>query len=60
MDRAQRLIDAFNLHRAHLGGHDEAAALMLITGLGYPETWHPEHWYTAGGTVIDDEAADEE
>jgi hypothetical protein len=33
MDRAQRLLDAFQLHRAHVG-HDEAAALMLITGLG--------------------------
>jgi len=57
MDRAQRLVDAFELHRTHLGNED-AAALMLLTGLGYPETWHPEHWYAAAETVIDDEAAD--
>ncbi|MFG1628972.1 hypothetical protein [Kribbella sp. NPDC049227] len=57
MDRAQRLLDAFQLHQAHVG-HDEAAALMLITGLGYSEDWHPEHWYAAGEQVVDDEAAD--
>ncbi|TCC64751.1 hypothetical protein E0H73_10355 [Kribbella pittospori] len=58
IDRAQRLVDAFELHRSHVGGHEEAAALMLITGLGYPETWQPEHWYEIGETVIDDEAVD--
>jgi hypothetical protein len=57
VDRAHRLMDATELHREHLGGVHDPAVMMLFTGLGYPETWHPEHWYEAAETVIDDEAA---
>lgn len=50
------MLDAYQYKLAHLRGKEpepaaKATALaLLLTGLGYPETWRPENMHAAAGT----------
>lgn len=59
---AQKMLSAYQLKVAHLGAEvareaaQSVAATLLLTGMGYSETWRPAHWMDAAETVLADEA----
>ncbi|MGZ3143794.1 hypothetical protein ACVDFE_17715 [Lentzea chajnantorensis] len=60
--QASKMVGAFQLHTAHLATQTDertarrAAAELLFTGLGYPETWRPNDFMEAAERVLADQA----
>lgn len=54
--QASKLLGSYQVKVAHLGGHQAEAALLLFTGMGYPESWRPGNWMEAAEQVLTDEA----
>lgn len=53
--QASKLAAAYQAKLDHLGAqHRREAAALLLTGLGYPESWAPESWMDAAGQVLTD------
>jgi hypothetical protein len=50
--QASKLLGAYQVKVAHLGGHQaQAAALLLFTGMGYAESWRPGNWIEAAEQI---------